>query len=275
MRSWLNPVARVGLAGAIALMPLAASGQSVFVGPTLIGPGSTIGVTVTDLTDAAADAPGTPASGVRIERVQDGSPAARAGFQAGDIVVEFDGERVRSTRQFSRVVQETPPNRQVNAVVIRNGARQTIAVTPEVGRAVTAEPLVRLQERVPLLRQQPSPQLRLQPFQRTPGTPRLGVTVIAVEGQLAEHYGVTGGVLVTSVDADAPAARAGLRAGDVITRAGTRDVRGASDLSAAVAATGQGNALDLRVRRDGKDITIQATMPQPERPTRLEDRVRI
>jgi serine protease Do len=273
----LNTVARAALAVAIAMMPLAASGQSVIVGPTLIGPGSTIGVTVTELTEAAADTPGAPSTGVRIERVQDGSPAARAGFQPGDVVVEFDGERVRSTRQFSRVVQETPPNRQVDAVIVRDGARQTLAVTPEVGRAITAEPLARLREPVPLLRQQlPSqPQLRVQPFQLAPGTPRLGVTVIAVEGQLAEHYGVPGGVLVTSVDADSVAARAGLRAGDVITRAGTRDVRGPSDLSAAVSAAESATALELRVRRDGKDVTIQATLPQPARPASTGDRFRI
>src|SRR5262245_23846212 len=60
------------------------------------GPGGQIGVTVRDLTQD--DLKGKAGStGVVIEQVETDSPAAKAGFRAGDIVVEFDGERVRST----------------------------------------------------------------------------------------------------------------------------------------------------------------------------------
>jgi membrane-associated protease RseP (regulator of RpoE activity) len=56
--------------------------------------------------------------GVRIDEVEEESPAEKAGFQKGDVVTEFDGERVRSARQFTRLVSETPPGRQVTAIVI-------------------------------------------------------------------------------------------------------------------------------------------------------------
>lgn len=90
----------------------------------LEGPGSSIGISVRD--QLAADA-----AGVLIESVMDGTPATRAGLQKGDIVLEFDGERTRSARQFIRLVRETPPGRIVKMTVMRNGSQRTIDITPE------------------------------------------------------------------------------------------------------------------------------------------------
>ena len=89
----------------------------------LDGRGSQIGVTARD--DEAT------AAGVRIEAVDADGPAQRAGLRAGDVVTEFDGERVRSARQFSRLVQEAAPGRHVSVAVQRDGQRQTLEVTPE------------------------------------------------------------------------------------------------------------------------------------------------
>jgi S1-C subfamily serine protease len=71
---------------------------------------------------------------VRIERVAPDSAAAKAGLKEGDIVVDVDGERVRSTRQFSRLIQETPEGKSVRLGVVRGGARQSVEVTPEARR---------------------------------------------------------------------------------------------------------------------------------------------
>src|SRR5689334_25424425 len=71
----------------------------------LAGRGAEIGVQVTDGKDG----------GVLVEEVQPESPAEKAGLKRSDVLVEFDGERVRSTRQFGRLVQETPPGRTVKA----------------------------------------------------------------------------------------------------------------------------------------------------------------
>jgi S1-C subfamily serine protease len=88
----------------------------------LRGPGSQIGVLIAD-TDA----------GVTIHEVRAGTPAERAGFKTGDVVVTFDGQEIRSARGFVRVVEETPPRKAVTAVVTRAGSRQTLTVTPEAG----------------------------------------------------------------------------------------------------------------------------------------------
>ena len=71
------------------------------------------------------------AAGVVIESVDEDSPASKAGLKTGDIVTEFDGERVRSVRQFTRLVSETPEGRTVATVVMRDGQRVTVNVTPE------------------------------------------------------------------------------------------------------------------------------------------------
>jgi S1-C subfamily serine protease len=98
---------------------------------TLVGPGSSIGVRVRELTNEEAQA-ASAASGVSIEEVLPGTPAERAGLKRGDVVVEFDGERVRSVRGFTRLVAETPPRRTVKAVVWRDGLRRTVDVTPDI-----------------------------------------------------------------------------------------------------------------------------------------------
>ena len=69
--------------------------------------------------------------GVKIDEVNEDSPAEKAGIKAGDIVVDYDGERVRSARQFTRLVQETPEGRSVAIGVVRDGKKQTVNATPE------------------------------------------------------------------------------------------------------------------------------------------------
>src|SRR5262245_60660206 len=103
--------------------PAIASGRLMM----LDGRGSQLGVMVRDLEgDAAAKG-----SGVQIDEVTPDSPAAKAGLKAGDIVTEYDGERVRSARQFTRLVQESPDGRSVRMAILRNGQKQTIDATPE------------------------------------------------------------------------------------------------------------------------------------------------
>ena len=77
----------------------------------LPGRGAEIGVRIAD----------APDGGVEVQEVQPDSPAEKAGVKRSDIIVEFDGERVRSARQFGRLVQETPPGRSVKATMTRDG----------------------------------------------------------------------------------------------------------------------------------------------------------
>src|SRR5687767_9818953 len=94
-------------ASSVWIQPLSAQGRDRMMPPremmALLDGGSQIGVSVRDLsadeiTKAKLDQPG----GVFVQDVREGSPAARAGVRNGDIVVEFDGERVRSASHFTR-----------------------------------------------------------------------------------------------------------------------------------------------------------------------------
>src|SRR5438046_1163619 len=103
---------QAALAGAVALvtgtapasLAQAQNRDSVFRAFDL-GRAARIGVTVQDLDESDARDAKQAKAGVAVETVEPGSPADKAGVKAGDAITEFDGERVRSVRQFSRLVQ--------------------------------------------------------------------------------------------------------------------------------------------------------------------------
>jgi S1-C subfamily serine protease len=222
---------------------------------------ASIGIGIRDVTgeDAVKAKMGQP-SGVYVESVVDGSPASKAGLQVGDIVVDFDGERVRSASHFTRLVQESVPNRQVSVVVMRGTSKQNLTVVPQAGGAfniLSNDARRRLQ--VP-----PDFNLRFDPEtlrNRVPATGRaLGVTVSPLTDQLATHFGVTQGVLVSSVTSNSVAASAGIRAGDVITAVNGQNISSSADITRALRDT-SGDSVDIAVTRDRKSLSLKATLP--------------
>src|SRR5512145_1505788 len=129
----LAMVAGVGIGAAVAPVAEGQGKARVTAEPSTVMQvfrgGSRIGVSIKEVDAEEAKRAKLPGvSGVVIEEVTADSPAEKAGFKAGDVIVEFDGERVRSTRQFTRLVQETPAERQVQTVVMRAGQRTTMTV---------------------------------------------------------------------------------------------------------------------------------------------------
>lgn len=211
----------------------------------IVGRGAHIGIAVEDLEDADAK---QLKGGVRVETVTSDGPADKAGIKPGDTITEFDGERVRSTMQFARLVQETPPGRQVQVALTRGGQRVNVTVSParrsvsddfgfrmlDIPRAARILPPSPSAPRAPL-----PPALAPDVFDRRgmmrPGSGRrLGVTVEDVDDQLAEYFGVKEGVLVKSVQDDSAAQKAGIKAGDVITGINGSKVYDAADLNRAM-----------------------------------------
>jgi serine protease Do len=243
----------------------------------LDGRGSSIGVSIRDFdADEAAKAEGVSA-GVLIEEVEEGSPAERAGIRKGDVIVEFDGERVRSARHFARLVQETADGRRVKATLVRDGARQTVDVAPE--RATRAmqdlmlppnwsEDLEREIERS--MRALPRnfafdfnwnyPDVSVWP------RGRLGAQLTPLSDQLAGYFGAKDGVLVTSVDSDSVAAKAGLKAGDVITTVNGRTVANPREVAQELRTAAGGKEVEIGILRDKKALTLKAQIPEARRP---------
>jgi predicted metalloprotease with PDZ domain len=246
----------------------------------LDGRGAQLGVMVSDVVDAKT-------SGARIDEVNPDSPAEKAGLREGDIVVEFDGERVRSARQFTRLVQETPDGRAVKIAVMRNGQKQMLDATPEAGRMTWNFGIDsgRLKEEIERgLREYPRafpvepPEFGFRYDDRGPrrfeyrlpemvmpymgGRARLGVSVQSLTPELEEYFGAkNGGVLVSSVAPDSAAAKAGVKAGDVITTINGRGVNDTGDLMQELRELS--GEVTIVVVRDRKEMTLKATLEQP------------
>ncbi|MDH4062915.1 MAG: PDZ domain-containing protein [Acidobacteriota bacterium] len=245
----------------------------------LEGPGSRLGVMVRDL--EPAEVAKAPSGGVTIDEVTPDSPAEKAGLRAGDVVIEFDGERVRSARQFSRLVQETPEGRAVPLAVRRDGQRQTMTATPE-ARAFSwnmdldGDQIQREVERgLDGLREfrmnPPAFNFRFDGRDRLLGLDRrgrLGVTLDTLTDQLAGYFGAAeGGALVTSVREDSPAARAGLKAGDVITSINGDRVHDAGDVRDGISRAADGE-VSIGYLRDRQAGTATATLEAREEGSR-------
>ena len=244
-----------------------ASGPSTRPLMMLAGRGAEIGVRIAD----------GEASGVVIEEVQPDSPAEKAGLRQKDVIVEFDGEHVRSARQFSRLVEETPPGRTVKATIMRDGQRRDVQLTPSEGRRAFRDgDAIRPFGDLDQLRELGRLGGRLAPFNFNfdfdfPGVlsgRRLGVEVSELTDQLAQYFGAKDGVLVTSVTDGSAASRAGLKAGDVITAINGRAVRSRADLVEQLRdATGEDVAIGIV--RDKKETTVTAKIEsEPRRPAR-------
>jgi serine protease Do len=284
MNFWHKTTLSAALAGAVGLGAAVAptvSGQSRVrvVEPADVqvfsAGGGRLGVTISDVDAADSKA----ARGVRIDDVEEGSPAEKAGFQKGDVVTEFDGERVRSVRQFTRLVSETPQGQEVSAIVSRNGQRSTLTVTPrdsstysfltgENRRAFEA-----LQDRVYVLPTPAPPRPPSAP--RAPRAPEppaierffysgttLGVTTNSLSDQLQEYFGTKGGLLVTSVTEGSAAAAAGVKAGDVIVSLNGEPVDDPFELRREIQRLDPGAEFTLEIARERKTMTLKGKMEE-------------
>jgi serine protease Do len=202
--------------------------------------------------------------GVVVDDVQSDSPAEKAGVKPGDTVVEFDGERVRSVTQFQRLVEETPENRTVRTVVVRNGQRVTLSVTPERRRNNFFDDgnLPRLATPAPPALARPylapaPPDVDV--FTYRPREGRLGIVSESLTDQLSEYFGVKGGVLVRSVNEGSPAAKAGVKAGDVIVSINGHHVDDASDVADELRRSSS-DEFTLDVVRDRKPQTLKGKL---------------
>ncbi len=210
--------------------------------------------------------------GVEITRVEPDSPADKAGLKQGDVVLEYNGQRVEGTEQFVRLVRETPPGRKVTLLISRNGVTQT--VTAVTGKRQAREwPLgPEFQRQMERLRE------NLRDMQiHIEATPRvfmswrssvLGVEAESLSEQLAEFFGVKEGVLVRSVMKGTPAEKAGLKAGDVITKVDGEPVRTPSQVANRLRKAREKGTVALTVVRNRQEMNVTVTLEEPRRGTR-------
>jgi len=191
-----------------------------------------LGVFPQDLTPELAEAMDLKdAKGVVITQISKGGPAAEAGMERDDVVLEFGGSSIDSASQFRDLVAARKPEEKVEMVVLRDGERKTL--TMKMGKRPSAEEL----------RNQQEPQRR--PLEQSQ---RLGLTVQDLTPELAEQYRLKDqtGVIITRVAPGSEAAEKGLRAGYVVREVNRRPVNNVQEFRDAVAAaSSKGRALLL------------------------------
>lgn len=263
------------------------SGQAATIkrAPTAIqvSGGARLGISIREVEDEDVKSGRLSApAGAVVEDVSEGSVAEKGGLRKGDIIVEFDGERVRSARQLTRLVQETADGRKVAAVVVRDGQRVTLTVEPRQGGASVFDDVRELADWGRNFRLEVSPRAATPvlpaPRARTPppsvwrmddlffrGSSRLGITVDSLSPQLAEYFGTKEGVLVTSVQDNSTGAKAGVKAGDVITSVNGSAIDDPAELRRRLQGLDEGGEFTIGVIRDKKSQTLKGKIEQTVR----------
>jgi serine protease Do len=189
-----------------------------------------MGVQIGEVTKDVAESLGlTKAQGALVQRVEPGGPAEKAGLEAGDIILKFNGVTIDRATDLPRMVGSTKPGTRSTVTVWRKGTNREMAVT--------------------ITEMEPEKVAKKEEKKAKPDQPAnaLGLVVSDLSEAQKKELKIDGGVIVEL--AEGSAARAGLRVGDVILRVNNTDVRDAKQFTALVAKLEQKKTAVLLVRR--------------------------
>lgn len=221
-----------------------------------------LGVGVADLTPDRVKALGLKDdSGVEVKHVDENSPAMKAGLKENDVILELNRQKMEDVDQFVRAISETAPGTKIEMVLWRGGGRQTVSTTLD-ARAAT---MVFMPD-MPDLPEPPMPPMPPTAQGREQGlfvmqAPMIGFEGEPLGGQLAEFFGVKGGVLVRSVAPGSPAAKAGLKAGDVVTKVNAMTVMTTREIQAVVR-NSRKSKVPFTVTREKKETALEVEVQQ-------------
>jgi serine protease Do len=200
-----------------------------------------LGVQVQPVTQGIADSLGMKkAEGAMVDEPQNGSPAAKAGIQSGDVVTALNGTPVKDSRDLARTVAALAPGSSVKLDVLQKGESKTITVT--LGK-------------LPGQREANADEQQSQPESRSP---HLGLTLAPAD----EVAGAGGkGVVVTGVNPEGPAAEHGFQSGDVILAVGGKTVDNPSDVRKALSEAKSQGKHDVLLRVKTADTMKLVALP--------------
>lgn len=218
------------LAGALAL-PAAEKGERGY-----------LGVLIRTLDSAEREKLGVQ-YGVQVTTVEKESGAAKAGILEEDVIQSVNGEKIRDPQALSEIVGELAPGSAAKIGLWRAG--KALELTAVLGKFERPKRFA----------------LEGAPFSRIIRSgPYLGIGLLEFDADLAAYFSVKAGegVLVTSVGKDTPAAKAGLKSGDVIVQMAGKPVKGSADVHEALAALKKGDRVVIAVIRHGKKEALKA-----------------
>ncbi|MDQ6699136.1 MAG: PDZ domain-containing protein [Acidobacteriota bacterium] len=202
--------------------------------------------------------------GVEVKSVEENSPAAKAGVKTGDVVLDYNGQRVEGVDQFIRMVSETPAGRKFTLSISRGGAIQTLSATLEPGSGHQAFDWSMGNDRM-VMNLPPMPPVTV----RIPDLPRtlmswqsstLGIESESLNSQLAEFFGVKEGVLVRSVMKDSAGEKAGLKAGDVIVKVDGSKVTSPKEISSLLRSARSRKTMSMSLVRNRKEMNVEVKL---------------
>ena len=167
------------------------------------------------------------ARGALVSQVLPDTPAANGGIERGDVIVEFNGERINEWKDLPLVVANTPVETKAKVVVVRDGKKKSLRI--KIGRLEDPD----------------------QVASATPkeaGAEAFGLRAQDLTPALADQLGLdqAEGVIVTDVDPSGAAAEAGIRRGDIIVELDRKGVKDAKDLSKRLDASKDGALVLVR-----------------------------
>ena len=220
--------------------------------------------------------------GVGVTQVVKDSPAEKAGLRKDDVILRIDDENITSVRKLNRIVSELAPDQSVRVSFSRGGSEQEVTATigkrndstmvgdlwkDQLKGQLKGQPRIWKWEGDPKAFKFEGPLLDRDFFNNNGdlmfalgNSRRIGVSTMELTKQLADYFGITGGkgVLVTSVTDDGPAAKAGVRAGDVITAVDGEAVDSPGDISRVINQKKDGD-VTLTIIRNKAQQTIHVT----------------
>jgi serine protease Do len=208
--------------------------------------------------------------GVLITEVEADSPAAKAGLKANDVVTEYNGQRIESATQFRRMVRESLAGRAVQLTVWRDGRAQTLSATLGDSRDRIASTFTLAGPRGEFKFDSDMFRFDMPNFFVSSRAPLLGISAEDISGQLGAYFGAPGGegVLVREVNAGSPAEKAGMKAGDVITKFNGERVKSLDELREKLRAKREQKTVSVGVIRKGAEVSLNVEVEQPKPPER-------
>lgn len=239
-----------------------------------MGSGSFLGIGVADVTPEMAERLklGEP-RGVVVTAVSEGSPAEKAGIRVKDVLLSYNGSTLEGRQQLTRMVSETPAGRTVRLRVLRDGNPVDLSIVTAARR-----PMKEFELSAALEKARDATERAREAAGRVwvvmPDIPRmltvyhsksLGIDSEPLTPQLAEFFGVKQGALVREVAENSAAAKAGVKAGDVIISLAEQPVSKPSDLSKILKEQKTtASPLKLSLVRNQKEITLPVVLEDAE-----------
>ena len=204
-----------------------------------------IGVAINDLTPDLAKGFGLPpgTKGALIQNVQPKGPAAKAGLEAGDLVIKVNGKPVEGSGELTRLVALVAPGQKVDLTVLRKGSEKSFSF-----------PVVQRKDDQAAGEGDDSGEEGAEATK----TPKLGLRLQPLTKELAKQLQLEGdqGVLVADVTDGGPASRAGVQRGDLIVEVNRKPVATADDVKAAIGKLKDGDIVLLRIRRGDSGLFV-------------------